>query len=93
LLGARFWETTLRGFNVPSSVPEFVVVYDLRGDGWRLAQRHYRFWSYRFTTIETLDEHHAVLTFYPSRDRRWARWEAYRKDWIYRELNKINGKA
>jgi len=75
--------------------PEFHIPYSLSGagDGWRMVQRHMNLWGRRFAEVEVLDERHVIVNFYPSRDRRWARWEAYRKEWIYRELNKIKGKA
>jgi len=71
--------------------PEFHVHYSLEGEGWRLVQQHMRLWGRRFAEVEVLDEDHVVVSFFPSRDRRWARWEERRRAWIYKELNKIKG--
>ena len=76
----------MSGFNGPSSVPAFAVLYDIRGDGWELARRHVGYWKRRFVHIDGLDENHIAITFFPSRDPKWQMWEACRKDWIYREL-------
>ena len=79
--------------NVPSMCPEFHIHYSLEGDGWGMVQHHMRMWGRRFSEVEVLDEDRVVVNFYPTRDRRWAKWEAYRRAWIYKELNKIKGKA
>jgi len=77
--------------NAPSAVPEFSICYDLSGEGWMLAKKHIALWGRRFTQVEVLDQSHCVLIFYPSRNRKWSRWEAYRKEWIFRELSEHVG--
>jgi len=78
--------------NVPSMCPEFHITYSLEGEGWRVVQRHMNLWGRRFAEVEVLDEHHVIVNFYPSRDRKWARWEEYRKEWIYGELARTSAK-
>ena len=78
--------------NVPGMYPEFHITYNLEGDGWRLVQKHMNLWGRRFAEVEVLDERHVIVNFYPSRDRKWARWEAYRRDWIYKELARTSAK-
>lgn len=82
----------MSGFNEPSSVPAFAVLYDIRRDGWELARRHVGYWKRRFCDIESLGENHIAIVFFPSRDRKWAGWEAYRKEWIFKEVTQRKGR-
>ena len=79
--------------NEPGMYPEFSIAYNLAGGGWRLVQKHMNLWGRRFTQVEVLDQSHCVLIFYPSRDRRWSRWEDYRKEWIFKEANQHVGEV
>ena len=73
---------------LPATEP-FAVVYDLRDDAARAsAHRHRRFWGLLYTDICTLDNDHVVLTFCPAPDPRWRAWEAVRRRWIMKDLEK-----
>ncbi len=63
--------------------PVFTMIYDLRHAGaWFRAKRDRNVWGVRYTDIAFLDEDHVVLSFYPSPDPSWRRWEEMRKSWI-----------
>jgi hypothetical protein len=65
------------------SAEPFAIAYDLRSDAARArANRDRNVWGVRHTDITFLDDNHVVLTFHPSPDPGWRKWEEIRKGWI-----------